>query len=767
MKFGIGQPVLRSEDPKFLTGRGRYVDDITLVQQAYGYVLRSVYAHARIIAIDIEPAASAPGVIRILTGADYEAAGLGEIACDTMNPMLIDGPTVEKSYPALKKDAVKCIGAAVAFVIAETLDQARDAAELIEVVYDVLPAVTSVLQAKESGAPVVWEGCDDNRSFTFKIGNGPGVEDALAKAQHVTTATISNNRITTNAIEPRASIGAYDPAEDRYTLYSSNQTPHGVRHEIAHSIFHIPENSLRVIAPDVGGGFGLKGGFYGEDVLVLWAAREIGRPVKWVGDRLESFLSDCHARDVVADCRMAFDGDGKVTGLQVDAAYNVGAYLAPSAGISPMFFTMLLSGVYAIPAISVTTDCYFTNQQATAPYRGAGRPEAAYVLERLFDMAARELKLDPVDIRRRNLVKADQMPYQTALAHKYDCGDFEAVMDKALAESDWNGFEERRQHSEEKGYIRGRGLAVYMESAAPFNERMEIRFDPSGSVSVVAGTHSHGQGHATVYAQMVSEFLGVPFESVRLIQGDTDKVSIGRGTVGSRSMTVGGSALKFAADAVIEKGKKIAAHLLETGESDIEFSAGNFTVAGTDRRIDIVEVAKLSYTPMNWPTELGIGLEGVGDFSAGMGNYPNGAQVAEIEIDPATGTVRLDRLLIVDDVGTVINPLLLKGQLHGGVAQGIGQALFENLIFDESGQLLTASFMDYVMPRADNFPDFETVNLAVPTPSNPLGVKGAGETGTVGAPPALINAIVDALSPNGVTDIDMPATPEKIWRALN
>ncbi|MGY9001263.1 MAG: xanthine dehydrogenase family protein molybdopterin-binding subunit, partial [Rhodospirillales bacterium] len=494
-------------------------------------------------------------------------------------------------------------------------------------------------------------------------------------------------------------------------------------------------------------------------------AKLTGRPVKWVGERLESFMSDSHGRDVIADCEMALDVNGRVTALRVSADYNVGAYLSQAAGVTPMFFTVLLSGVYAIPAIDVTTRCLFTNMGATAPYRGAGRPEAAFVLERLFDIAARELNLDPIEIRRQNLVKADQMPYQTALMPNLDCGDFEAVMDKGLEISDWAGFETRKTEASNRGKLYGRGIAVYMESAAPFNERMDIRFDPGGEVTIIAGTHSHGQGHATVYSQMVSDFLGVPFESIHLIQGDTDKVAMGRGTVGSRSMTVGGSALKNAADIIIEKGKKISGHVLEASEGDIEFEQGEFIVAGTDKKINIVEIAKMSYNPIMWPAHLPMGLDAAGEFNSGAGNFPNGCQIAEVEIDPDTGKVMLAKMIIVDDVGTVINPLLLEGQIHGGVAQGVGQALLEEMVYDEnSGQLLTASFQDYCMPRADDFPQMKIANLSIPTKSNPLGVKGAGETGTVGAPPAVVGAISDAL---GVDDVPMPATPERVWRILN
>ncbi|MBT3991757.1 MAG: xanthine dehydrogenase family protein molybdopterin-binding subunit [Rhodospirillaceae bacterium] len=766
MKFGIGQSVRRKEDPKFLTGRGRYVGDIEMPNMAYGYVLRSPHANAQIISIDASKAQDAPGVIAALTGEDYTAAGYGDIACHTMMPMLTGGKEgVQRPHGALVRDVVKCVGAPVAFVIAETLEQAKDAAELIEIDYEAMPAVASTAAARGDEAPLVWEGTEDNVSFTYKIGNAPGVEDALNSASHVIKATITNNRVNTNAMETRTSIGLYDQGEQKYTLYGGNQGPNRVREEIAHELLKVSEAKLQVIAPDVGGGFGMKGGAFGEDILVLWGAKATGRPVKWVGDRLESFMSDSHGRDVIADCEMAFDDDGKITGLRISADYNVGAYLSPNAGVSPMFFSILLSGVYAIPAIDVTTRCLFTNMGATAPYRGAGRPEAAYILERLLDIASRELDIDPIEIRRRNLVKADQMPYQTALMPNLDCGDFEAVMDKALEISDWQGFDARKAEASSRGKIRGRGVAVYMESAAPFNERMEIRFDPGGDVTVIAGTHSHGQGHETVYSQMVSEFLGVPFESVHLLQGDSDKVAMGRGTVGSRSMTVGGSALRNAADIIIEKGKKIAGHVLEASEGDIEFNEGEFIVAGTDKKINIIEIAKMSYTPMMWPPHLPMGLDAAGEFNPGMGNFPNGCQVAEVEVDPDTGKVELASMYIVDDVGTVINPLLLEGQIHGGVAQGVGQALFEDMVYDpESGQLLTASFQDYCMPRADDFPHFEIENMSVPTKSNPLGVKGAGETGTVGAPPAVIGAITNAL---GIDDIAMPATPERVWKALN
>ena len=766
MKFGIGQPVTRKEDPKFLMGQGRYVGDIDMLNITQAFILRSPHANARIISVDVSAAHEAPGVILILTGEDYASSGLGSMACHSINPMLTGGQAaIQRPHGALVKDVVKCVGARVALIIAETLEQAKDASELIEIDYETLPSVATTEQARSGDAPLVWEGTDNNLSFVYKMGNVSGVEDAMTNAAYITKARISNNRVNTNAMEPRSSIGIYDKGEQKYTLYAGNQGPNRVREELANEILKIPEAKLQVISPDVGGGFGMKGGAYGEDILVLWAAKLTGRPVKWVGERLESFMSDSHGRDVIADCEMALDVNGRVTALRVSADYNVGAYLSQAAGVTPMFFTVLLSGVYAIPAIDVTTRCLFTNMGATAPYRGAGRPEAAFVLERLFDIAARELNLDPIEIRRQNLVKADQMPYQTALMPNLDCGDFEAVMDKGLEISDWAGFETRKTEASNRGKLYGRGIAVYMESAAPFNERMDIRFDPGGEVTIIAGTHSHGQGHATVYSQMVSDFLGVPFESIHLIQGDTDKVAMGRGTVGSRSMTVGGSALKNAADIIIEKGKKISGHVLEASEGDIEFEQGEFIVAGTDKKINIVEIAKMSYNPIMWPAHLPMGLDAAGEFNSGAGNFPNGCQIAEVEIDPDTGKVMLAKMIIVDDVGTVINPLLLEGQIHGGVAQGVGQALLEEMVYDEnSGQLLTASFQDYCMPRADDFPQMKIANLSIPTKSNPLGVKGAGETGTVGAPPAVVGAISDAL---GVDDVPMPATPERVWRILN
>jgi carbon-monoxide dehydrogenase large subunit len=768
IKNGIGQPVPRKEDPRFLTGHSRYVDDLALPHMTHGVVVRSPHAHAKITSIDTTAAAAAPGLLLVLTGEDYAADGLGGIPCYSIPMPLLTRPPVNGFYPALVKDIARYAGAPVAFVVAETLAQAHDAAELVAVEYEILDAVISAPKAVEPGAAVVWPDAPDNVSFEHTMGNKDAAEAAFAKASHVTSVTIYNNRLTAVSMEPRCCIGEYDFADQRYTLHASCQGPHRVRQALAGPILKVPETAVNVVARDVGGGFGMKGGVYPEDVLAVWAAKKIDRPVKWVADRTEGFMTDTHGRDQTLTAELALDADGKILGLKMDQIYNVGGYLAAGAGVSPAHSATLMSGVYHMPAIFVRTRSVFTNTAPTGPYRGAGRPEATYVLERLLDHAAAETGIDRVEIRRRNFVQPPQMPYKTALNYTYDTGEFETVMDKAIKLSDWDGFAGRRAESEARGCLRGLGISTYLESAGAVNERMGVRFDPSGNVSVLAGTFSHGQGHETIYAQMMAEWLGVPFENVRLIQGDTDKVTIGRGTMASRSMSVGGSALKIAADRVIEKGRKIAAYMMEAAAEDVEFNEGQYAVAGTDKTISIMDVAKASYAPAGFPIkEFGIGLDAEGEWDIGPCNFPNGCQVAEVEIDPDTGTVVLDRLHIVDDVGMVMNPLLLKGQLYGGVAQGVGQVLMEDIVYDqESGQLITGSFMDYCMPRAADFPDIPIETHPVPTPTNPIGVKGAGESGTVGAPPAIMAAIMDALAPLGVEEFDMPASPHRVWRAI-
>ena len=759
MKFGVGQPVPRSEDPRFLTGRGRYVDDLVLPRMAHGAVLRSPYAHARIAAIDAGAARAVPGVLAVLTGEDYRTDGLGSIPCYSIDDAIMTAPARRTATPALALDAARHVGAPVAFVVAETRDRALDAAELVSVEYEELAAAVD--------AAAAWPETPDNRCFAVEMGDRDATEAAFASAHRVAALALYNNRIAAVPMEPRGAVGEYNAADDRYRLHLSCQNPHRVRQFLAQGVFGIPESRLSVVARDVGGGFGMKGGVFPEDALVLWAARRLDRPVKWIAERGESLASDTHARDQRAIAEMALDEEGRILGLRVEADYNLGAHLAAGAGISPVHSTTLYSGVYAIPAIRATARAAYTNTAWTSPYRGAGRPEATYLLERLIDKAARETGIDAIELRRRNLIAPAAMPYRTALALEYDSGEFEGAMDDALELADWDGFAGRRAETEARGLLRGRGIACFVESAAMSNERMEIRFDASGSVTVIAGTFSHGQGHETVYAQMVSEWLGVDFASIRLVQGDTETVSIGRGTFGSRSMTVGGSALRIAADKVIERGGEIAAHLLEAAKDDIEFDAGSFTVAGTDRSMSIVEVAGAAYAPFGFPAELGLGLDGVGDYAAGPGNFPNGCQIAEVEVDPETGAVDLVRFSAVDDVGRALNPLLLAGQIHGGIAQGAGQALMEDVVYDRgTGQLLTGSLMDYALPRAGDLPSFALGTHDVPTSSNPLGVKGAGESGTVSAAPAVIHAILDALAPLGIADIAMPARPERVWRAI-
>ncbi len=767
VKFGIGQSVPRTEDPRFLRGEGCFVDDIRLPDMAYGYVLRSPHAHARLGAVDTAAARARPGVLAVLTAEDGKEDGLGGIPC-LIKPETFGGPAgFSPPRPILAADRVRHVGDAVAFIVAESLDAARDAAEMVEIDYRPLPAVSTTGQAAAPGAPRVWEEMESNIWFAMERGDGAATEAGFRAAAHIVRLDLINNRLSANALEPRTCMAAYRPADDHTTLWSSSQGAHRMRPVLAEFIFHKPANRFRVICPDVGGGFGMKGGVFPEDVLVAWAARKIARPVKWTGERSESLLSDTHGRDAVAAAELALDGQGKILALRVRTTHALGAYLSPSASVPAMTGSMIYAGAYDIPAAHVAFNTVYSHTTPTGPYRGAGRPEGIYVIERLIDKAAREMNLDPVEIRRKNFVRPEAMPHQTKLMAKYDSGDFEAAMDKCLAMADWDGFAERRAAAERRGRLRGRGMAYFIESAAPFNERMEIQFDETGTLTIRAGTLSHGQGHQTTYAQMLTEWLGVPFQAIRLLQGDTDSVSFGRGTFGSRSMTVGGAALKVAADRIVEKGRTMAAHLLEAAESDVEFADGTFTVAGTDRRITITDVARASYALAGWPPHLEVGLEAAGSFSPTAANYPNGCHICEVELDPETGRVEIASYTAVDDSGVIINPLLFAGQIHGGLAQGIGQALLEQVAFDEgTGQVLSGSFMDYCMPRADDLPHFKVGEIQVPCATNPLGVKGAGESGTVGAPPAVIHAILDALTPMGVATIDMPATPERVWRAM-
>jgi carbon-monoxide dehydrogenase large subunit len=773
-RFGIGQPVRRVEDQRFLTGRSRYVDDIQLPHMLHGAVVMSPHAHARIRGIDAAEALKLPGVVWVLTGEDLKKDGLGGIPPLFM-PEDMGGPKGYRTFrPLLEPAKVRYVGDRVAFVVAHSPEQARIAAELVEVDYELLPAVVSVEDAAKEGAPKVWDdNAAGNLAFPLMMGNKEATEAAFAKAKHKVSLRLYNNRITANAMEPRATIG--DFSNESYTLYTSSQNPHGVRSILCGAVFRIPEIKLRVVAPDVGGGFGMKGDIYPEDGLVLWASRKLGRPVKWVATRTESMLGDNHGRDQLINAEMALDENGKILAVRAQALHAVGAYVT-NAGVVPVLCALRnIPNVYVVPAMLVASKATFTHTTPLGPYRGAGRPEASYVIERLMDEAAHQIGMDPVELRRRNYIPPSAMPYNTtagwtvgaAVGWTYDSGDFARLTDRALELADWQGFQKRKQQSEGKGRRRGRSLIYYLEDSGIFNERMELRFDPSGMVTIVAGTHSHGQGHATTYAQLVSDWLGVPFENIRLVQGDTDAVAFGRGTYASRSAMLGGSALKGAADAIIEKARDMAAHLLEASGADLEFTAGKFAVAGTDRSIPLTEVAKAFFRPVGPTTKFGTGLDASGSSNVPP-TFPNGCHACELEIDPDTGEVFIDRYAVVDDVGRVINPMICHGQIEGALAQGIGQALMETIAFDrDSGQMLSASFMDYAMPRAADLPEhYELDFIDVPAKTNPLGVKGVGEAGCVGAPPAVMNAILDALRPLGVEHIDMPATPHRVWQAI-
>jgi len=773
-RFGIGQPVRRVEDQRFLTGRARYVDDIQLPHMLHGAVVMSPHAHARIKSIDAKEALAMPGVHLVLTGEDAKKENLGGIPPLFM-PEDMGGPKGYRTFrPLLEPVKARYVGDRIAFVVADSPELARVAAEKVEVEYEPLPAAVGVADAAKDGAPKVWDdNAAGNLAFPLMMGNKDATDAAFAKAKHTVSLRLYNNRITANTLEPRACIG--DFANDSYTLYTSSQNPHGVRGILSGAVFKFSENKLRVVSPDVGGGFGMKGDIYPEDGLVLWASRRLGRPVKWVATRTESLLGDNHGRDQLISAEMALDENGKILAVRAQALHAVGAYVT-NAGVVPVLCALRnIPNVYVVPAMLVMSKATFTHTTPLGPYRGAGRPEASYVIERLMDEAARKIGMDPVELRRRNYIPASAMPYDTTanwtvgkpVGWTYDSGEFAKLTDRAIEISDWKGFDSRKKISQGKGKLRGRSLIYYLEDSGVFNERMELRFDPSGTVTVVAGTHNHGQGHATTYAQLVSEWLGVPFDSVRLVQGDTDAVAFGRGTYASRSTMLGGSALKGAADAIIEKAKHMAGHLLETAVADIEFEEGKFKVKGTDKAIPLTDVAKAFYRPVGPTTKFGTGLDASGS-SAVPPSFPNGCHACELEIDPETGVVEIDRYTVVDDVGRVINPMICHGQIEGALAQGIGQAVMENVAFDaESGQMLSASFMDYAMPRAADLPlHYEMDFIDVPAKTNPLGVKGVGEAGCVGAPPVVMNAILDALSSLKVTQLDMPATPRRVWEAI-
>ena len=766
---GIGAPLPRREDVRMVTGRGRYADDVRMQGQAYGHVLRSDVAHARIRRINVSGALTVPGILAVLTADDYAQDGWGDIPCLSIPPTITGKTYHATRFPPLAQDRVLAIGSGVAFVVAETLAAAMDAAERIVVEYETLPAAPTVEDAIAPGAPLVWPQAEGNRCFVHELGDAAQTDAAFAQADHVVRARIRSQRVAGNPLEPRTCLGHYDQGTQRWHLTSSTANPHRIRLLLAEHIIRVPAHRVHVVAGDVGGGFGTKGGIYPEEILVVWAAQRVGRPVKWVCDRSEAFLSDFNGRDQIADAEMALRADGTVLGLRVVLNHNLGCQLGPSTAHPPLVGSRMLSGVYAFPAMHVTIQGIFTHSRTLTTYRGAGRPESTLVVERMMELAAAELGMDPIEIRRRNFIRPEQMPYRTAIAETYDCGEFEAILDEALALADWDGFEARRRASEAKGLLRGRGLSMYIEVCATISDRMEIRFDATGGLTILAGTFSYGQGHETSYPQMIHEWLGVPIDRIHFLQGDTDKIANGRGSFGSRSMTVGGSALKTACDEVIEKGRRVAAILLDVPETALRFERGAYHVEGSDQQITLDRVARTTYawgTPKPLPADLWNGLEGRGFFNANPQNYPNGCYLAEVEVDPETGVVTLDAVSAVDDVGTVINPLVLEGQIHGGIAQAAGQVLKEKIVHAPDGQLLTGSFTDYAMPHAADFPHFKLAMHPVPTRTNPLGVKGGAETGTVGLPPAIVTAIVDALKPLGITDIETPATPLVVWQAI-
>jgi aerobic carbon-monoxide dehydrogenase large subunit len=771
-EFGIGQSLPRSEDLRLLRGRGRYTDDIVLPRQAALYVLRSPHAAARIRAIDTNAALAAPGVITILTGQDAEADGLGTFTSRVTRPRPDGRPNFVPPFRVLALDRVRRVGDAVAAIVAESLAAAKDAAELIEIDYEALPSVTATAEAAKPGAPAVWDEVPDNVCFVYELGDKASVEAAFAGAAHVAELDFTVSRVSTNSMEMRNAIGSYEERDGRYTLYVGAQAPHTLRGELAEAILKIPQDQLRVISPDVGGGFGMKGGAYPEWALVLWASRRIGRPVRWQAERGESLLSDFHARDNVSHVTLALDAGGNFLALKVATTVNLGATLAMMGIHCGTGNLGGLAGTYRTPHILATVTGVFSNTNPTAPYRGAGRPEASYAIERVIDIAARKLGVDRAELRRRNLIPEEAMPFKTGLVFTYDSGEFEKNLDAALAMADWAGFETRRAAAQARGKLRGIGIASVIEIAGgpadrPMEEGAEIRFDAGGNVLVLVGSHSHGQGLETAFAQVVNHALGIPPERVRVVCGDTDQVYHGKGTFGSRSAMAGSTALVHAAARIVDKAKAIAAHLLEASPLDLEFTDGRFTVAGTDRTIDLGEIAKASFLPARLPPDMDLGLSGAAIVAPDKASFPNGCHICEVEIDRDTGKVAVIAYWVVDDVGRMLNPMLVKGQIHGGVAQGLGQALLEEVVYDrDGGQLLSGSFMDYAMPRASDMPDIEAAANEVLTTGNPLGVKGAGEAGAVGALPAIMNAIADALSPLGIDHLDMPATPERVWRAI-
>ncbi|MCZ6523242.1 MAG: xanthine dehydrogenase family protein molybdopterin-binding subunit [Alphaproteobacteria bacterium] len=765
----MAERVLRTEDIRFLTGAGHFTDDLSLANEAHAQVLRSPHAHARVGAIDGRAAAALPGVLAVLTGADWAADGLGSLPCVFPLANRDGSAPIRPPRPPLARDRVRHVGDPVALVVAESAHAAREAAEQVEVDYDPLPSVSDTAAALDPAAAQVWEEAPDNLCFDWEAGDAAATEAAFAAAAHVVRLRLTNNRIAAATIEARAAIGLYDEASGRYTLHTPSQGVHLLRDMLCEHVLLIPRDALRVITPDVGGGFGMKMFPYPEQALVLWAARRLARPVRWSAERGEAFLSDTQARDHVTEAELALDGEGRFLGLRASVVANLGAYLSGYAFSSPTLgVSKLFNNTYRVPAGYLRSRGVFTNTVPVEAYRGAGKPESIYVTERLVEQAARELGLDPVELRRRNLVPAAAMPYRNPFAQTYDACDFARSLEGAVTASDYQGFAERRRHSAERGRLRGIGLVCCIHAAAGMPDDMaEIVVEAGGTVSARAGTQSTGQGHQTTLAQVVAERLGVRPEAVRVSEGDSDALARGAGSGGSGTLLTSGVALTLAADQAIDKGRQIAGHLLEAAAADIVYEHARFTIAGTDRSIGLFEAAARAAASDHWPQELPRRLDGEGRVGLADMTYPYGCQVCEVEVEAETGAVRIARFTAVDDYGRLVNPMIVAGQVHGAIAQGVGQALLEECRYDpESGQLLSGSFLDYGLPRADDLPLFEVALRAWPTESNPLGAKGVGELATVGAPPAVVNAVLDALRPLGVAHLDMPLTPERVWRAI-
>jgi aerobic carbon-monoxide dehydrogenase large subunit len=767
MRFG-GAQHWRREDDALITGKARFTDDVNLAGQAYAAFVRAPVGHAEIRKVDAKAAAAMPGVLGIFSGAEAAADGLGGIPPAAAFPGRDGKPMVAPPMPALAAGRARYVGEALALVVAKTPQQALDAAERVELDLAPLPAAADLARALEPDAPAIWPDAPDNLALDWADGDEAAIEAAFARAAHVVRIRLHDTRVAPSALEPRAAIGAWDEAKRRYTLIAGTQGVAIVRRMLADHVFQVPRPQVRVLTHDVGGGFGMKVQTYADYAALLYAARKLGRPVKWTASRLESFLCDTHGRDGLLEGELALDDEGRFLGLRVGTAVGMGAYVSTFGAIFATMNTRnCLSSVYAIPAIRAEVRMAFTNAAPLGPYRGAGRPEAIYLIERLVDEAARQSGIDRIELRRRNFIPPGAMRYAAANGQIYDGGEFEAVMDKALALADWHGFPARREAAEKAGRLRGIGLCCFLEVAGGIlDETADLRFEEGGSVALRIGAQAIGQGHLSTFPALIARRLGVPLEQIRLIEGDSDEVPEGIPTVASRSIMMGGSATALACDEAIEKGRRLAEHILEAAADDIAFEDGRFRVRGTDRSIGILEVAARARAG-DLPAELAGGLDAVAKFTSPQMSFPNGCHVCEVEIDPETGVVQVVGYAAVDDVGNILHETIVEGQVHGGVAQGLGQVLGEMVLYDEAGQLLTASFMDYPMPRAADLPPLALDHHSVPCATNPLGAKGAGESGVAGSLPAAMNAIVDALSSRGITEFDMPATPARIWAALD